>query len=913
MSCFIARWCAVFTPREMRKPLHERFVASAALICLLALGVGGVNHASAEEAAGGAELQPVRPALEELDSSAETEQARQIWVTPGDAMGEPGTEVIVEHQDRYPASEPIMWTCHVASEAVFRDTEVQLEIMNREDEPVLRGAVSFQRREGRNPTRFRWDPRDLEPGVYTARVTLAPRPGAAEAWQELTLFHYAPPEIAAGLAAGREAVGDLHEHVEAMAAQPGAYPYARMRLALLEEFAEYGQQRLDAGDNPYGAYILDYLEHGIERVRGRLLFSTLSPEHTRPAPLLAELGPRPVNGYLALDGAPAFLFGAAGGIEMGESLDQLTAYGFNFAALELDDPGASGPSTGEVERIRDLLDKARAADINLSLRLPPPFTEDEDGAEIDEFSASTLIRRIEAWRRLGTAIRNAPALATLGLQFTPPFEPESSEFREGFLNYLESVYEDRHEANRAWQTRLRSMDEVELWWDSERSVYQYDLQTYYQQRVFDMFAQLEPSAREVFPESVLELTLPKEAFTEGGTRRGLDREALGPLFDVMGAEAANRLDHSRYAMEHPGPLALYTLLRSFAPTRPLLNLEHSVLSSEEPLRGRRTARYARTVLWEGAMAGLSGSALTGWDREAGSGEYGVAQRPDFLEGYIAAGIDLNRLGPIVEAFRSAHAPVAILWSMPSAIFDDGSPYLESALRALEGISFSGYHFRFISEDQCAAGDLDDVGVLVIPQTLAVSGEAFAAIKQYVDDGGMVVRTGTLIPYDAQGQAQRDVLSPTRHTLALRGQDTPANYLQAMDAAYSQGHLRNIPRATNPFGYPLEGVRSRFIRHEGQPYLYLVNLRPQPVQAHIYGRWTGGRDLIRGRDVTFPRPLRPLEPMLIRLEDRLTVPEGADEEMDVWQEEPALVGTPLDEEDLMDEAPSTDLRPVGRRD
>ncbi|MFO7775706.1 MAG: hypothetical protein R6W89_07915 [Candidatus Hydrogenedentota bacterium] len=898
----------------MRQLPKRRLSAGAALVCLAALGMAGVNHASAEETVGDAELQPLRPAPDDLESPAEPEQARQIWVTPGDAMGEPGTEVSVEHQDRYPASEPIVWTCHVASDAVFRDTQVQLEIRNRKDEPVLRGAVSFQRREGRNPSRFRWDPRDLQPGVYTARFTLAPRPGAAEAWQELTLFHYAPAEIAAGLASARGVVGDLHENVEAMSTQPGAYPYARMRLALLEEFAEYGQQRLDAGDNLYGAYILDYLERGIDRVRGRLLFSRLSPEHARPAPLLSELGARPANGYLALDGAPAFLFGPAGGIEMGESLDELTAYGFNFAALELDDPGATGPSADEVERIRDLLDDARAADMNVSLRLPSPFAEEaEEDWGIDEFSASTLISRIEAWGRLGTAIRNAPALATLGLQFTPPFEPESSEFREGFLNHLESVYEDRHEANRAWQTRLRSMDEVELWWDSERSVYQYDLQTYYQQRVFDMFAQLEPSARDVFPDSVLELTLPKGAFTEGDTRRGLDREALSPLFDVVGAEVANRLDDSRYAMEHPGPLALYTLLRSFAPSRPLLNLEHSVLSSEEPLRGRRTADYARTVVWEGAVAGLSGSALTGWDREAAPDKYSVAQRPDFLEGYIAAGIDVNRLGPIVEAFRSAHAPVAILWSMPSAIFDDGSPYLESALRAVEGISFSGYHFRFVSEDQCAAGDLDDVGVLVIPQTLAVSAEAFAAIKQYVDDGGMVVRTGTLIPYDAQGQAQRDVLSPTRHTLALRGRDTPANYLQAMDAAYSQGHLRNIPRATNPFGYPLEGVRSRFIRHEGQPYLYLVNLRPEPVQAHIYGRWTGGRDLIRARHVTFPRPLQPLEPMLIRLEDRITVPDGADEEMEVWQQEPALVGTPLEEEDLMDEAPSTDLRPVGRWD
>ncbi len=904
--------CKTLVTVRSNGPVRSQFIRRAALVGLL---LAGLADPAAGEAAPGADLQPITPRLEDFERPADAEATRQIWVTPGDAMGEPGTEVIIEHQDRYSAAQPIVWTCRVASEAIFRDTEVRLEILDRDEEPVLRGAVSFQRRDGRNTCRFRWDPSYLEPGVYTARVTLAPHPGTAEAWQELTLFHYARPEIDAGLAAAHGVITELHHNLETMATQPGAYPYIRMRLALLDGFAEYGRQRLEAGDNLYGAYVLDYLERGIDRVRGQMLFSRLRPEHARPAPMLAQTGARPGNGYLALEGAPVFLFGPGGDMELAESLDTWAEYGFNFAAVELDDPGAGELSATHAERVRGILDNARDAGMNLSLRLPPAFVDGpEEEASIDEFSATALTNRIEAWRRLGTVIRNAPALTTLGVQFSPPFEPESDEFREGFLDYLGDVYADRHEANQAWQTRLRAMDEIDVWWDSERSVYQYDLQSFYQQRVLNTFARLEPAAREAFPESALELTLPSGAFTEGETRRGLNREALSAIFDVVGTEAANRLDHARYAMEHPGPLALYTLLRSVAPTRPILNLDHSVFASDEPLRGRYSNRYARTVLWEGAMAGLSGSALTGWDRAAGPGEYGVAQRPDFLEGYITAGIDLNRLGPIVEAFRSAHAPVAILWSMPSTIFDDGSPYLASALRALEGISFSGYHFRFISEEQCVAGDLVDVDVLIIPQTLAVSGDAFAAIEEYVNGGGMVVRTGTLIPYDARGRAQPDVLTPTRHTLVLRGRDTPTNYMQAMDAAYSQGHLAGIPRITNPFGYPLEGVRSRYIRFDGQAYLYVVNLRPNPVPAHIYGRWTGGRDLIRGRDVTFPRPLEPLDPMLIRLEDRLTVPHGADEELQVWSDEPALVGVPLDDENgLMDYAPSTEALPVRPRD
>ena len=178
MSCFDSPFCTVSSTTQFHKLLYRGLACGgAALLCLLALGLGTAGHASAEETTPGAELEPITPHIDDFELPAEVDESRQIWVTPGDAMGEPGTEVIIEHQDRYPTTQPIVWTCHIASEAVFRDTEVRLEIRDREDAPVLRGAVSFQRREGRNTSRFRWDPRYLEPGVYTARVTLAPRPG----------------------------------------------------------------------------------------------------------------------------------------------------------------------------------------------------------------------------------------------------------------------------------------------------------------------------------------------------------------------------------------------------------------------------------------------------------------------------------------------------------------------------------------------------------------------------------------------------------------------------------------------------------------------------------------------------------------------------------------------------------------
>jgi hypothetical protein len=94
---------------------------------------------------------------------------------------------------------------------------------------------------------------------------------------------------------------------------------------------------------------------------------------------------------------------------------------------------------------------------------------------------------------------------------------------------------------------------------------------------------------------------------------------------------------------------------------------------------------------------------------------------------------------------------------------------------------------------------------------------------------------------------------------------PTEYLHAMDAAMVLGSLPRIPRPINASGYPLEGVKTRFVEVDGEPYLYMVNLRKTSLNCHLAGGLQTGRDLIRGRDVVFPRVLEPLDPMLIHLE------------------------------------------------
>ena len=264
------------------------------------------------------------------------------------------------------------------------------------------------------------------------------------------------------------------------------------------------------------------------------------------------------------------------------------------------------------------------------------------------------------------------------------------------------------------------------------------------------------------------------------------------------------------------------------------------------------------------MEGAAGLAL-GLHSAEGPTPSGGDFAPAALEGLAAAALDVNRLAAVVAAFREVSAPVAIVWSESARILDDGVAHLASARRAFEGCSFAGHKLRFLTERQLEAGQWQGVRVVVIPETPALGKEAFAGLQRLINGGAAVVRSTKPIPYDARGRAQNDVLDYGAGALLVRGNDASTEYLDAMDEVMSRGGLPSVPRVVNGSGYPIEGVKTRFVDVDGALYLYLVNLRKESVRCELVGTVQSGRDLIRGRPVTFPTMVEPLTPALIRLE------------------------------------------------
>jgi hypothetical protein len=455
-------------------------------------------------------------------------------------------------------------------------------------------------------------------------------------------------------------------------------------------------------------------------------------------------------------------------------------------------------------------------------------------------------------------------LGGLVLLEKPAFRFSGETVREGFLQMVKGQYEDRHAVNQAWKGIFADLDtEVNIGWVNtgptdkryqQSPAYQYDWQTYHQRLGTAYIEWLSLLTRSSAPHTSLMAAFEDNAFEPKESELGIDREAASGSLDLSGCCAANASTDPYYALGYPQETMTYTLMRSFAPEKPAVNFEDRILD-ESTADVSCTFEYVHSVMWEAAIAGLSGSAL--WAES-------LPVRPECLDGYATACLDLNRLAHIVAAFQQAPAEVAILWSMPSKVYVNGVPHLASVRYAYEGCSFAGHKVRFITEKDIVKDRFAGVKVLVVPDTLAVADETFPILKEFMQETGTVIRTASSILYNEHGQSRRDIISSAGRTVLVRGQNLPAEYLHAMDALASVGRLPRIPRTVNEYDYPLEGVKSRYVELDGRSYLYLTNLRKEMVICYLHDGPRSGHDLVRGRDIVFPLRLEPLDPMLIRL-------------------------------------------------
>lgn len=798
----------------------------------------------------------------------------EVWLTPGESSASEGSRIIAEVAAQYSATQPIPLVCELEIKGGFHpDGTVTLVVTDDTGAVRVQETRPIKSQDSKVRFEFLCDVSALAPGIYVARMDASLRHFGPTAWCEVMVTRVTDTWLAQRNAALEARIAELAGAMRAQEAAGTANRRLALRLALAEDRRAAAGDALARQDWRTTEACLAYVARTAEAVSAGMALDTDGESLTDAGDV--DLGTlRPAEGAFMASNRPVFLFGETLRDASPAMVQRLKYLGLNLAVVDLA-PEQTLAADGTPVPFQAVLDplfaEAESANLSVFVRLSPEkagadfLVEHPEAGSAESANLATpalhdrFLRHIRAVAPYLAAQRRVRACAVAN---TPAFVFEDEATRLQFIEQVKTLYEDRHAVNQSWRAHLGSLDEILIGRDPavhdyrEKRAYQWDWQLFHRGLGTAFLQSIRDEIRAQAPDLPLYVTLADDVFEVDESRRGLDREALARLFDFTACTADVSSVSDYYAYDYPNQAAFCTLMRSMEPGKPVFCAEDR-FSLAPGLRPETVRAIVYTAVWDAVISGVNAIALPVDGLSA--------ETPDAFEGFATAALDVNRLAPAVLALQRAPIAVGILWSESAKVFDGGDPYLKSARFAFEGASFAGFPMRYVTESQCAAGALDGLKVLIIPETPALRNEAFAAIQSYVDAEGIIAKVGKPIPYNERGQSRQDVIPNTYRTILVRGMNLPTEYLHAMDGVLQVDPVAPAARPVNNYGHPLEGVKTRIAEWNGSTYLYVVNLRREAVYCCLSGTAASGRDLIRGRDVRFPMLLDPLDPMIIRLD------------------------------------------------
>ncbi|WP_158289300.1 beta-galactosidase [Paenibacillus flagellatus] len=572
--------------------------------------------------------------------------------------------------------------------------------------------------------------------------------------------------------------------------------------------------------------------------------------------------------------------------ERGSDNNLLLTPGFENAA-----PGTEYiVSTAAVENdIVYTLERAERHDIAVNLLLSPHYFPDwaykrypelksgtsaAYGPDLDFVFDHPMARKIiEAYlRAVIPLVKDHPSLHSVTLTNEPQYHSHMDDYNlPEWHRYLSRTYgDDLAELNRIHGASYASFDDVPMPQGAEPTPAGYDWAMFNGELFTGWHEWMAGIIHDIAP------SLPVHAKIMGhfdkSPQYGIDIEALAGFADISGNDSWNFIGGgiSAYMKE----LSFYDLQASLREA-PVYNSEHHVIEDGDGRYGPEYGTHIRSVLWQGALHGKSASTLWIWERtydDESSAAGGILHRPESVAAVGRTGLDLNRLAREVVALQNAEPHAAILYAVPSLIYNPGSAH-QTMLQAYEALSFTGEKAAFITEKQMAEGLWSRYKVLIVPGATHVKPETVQAIKAFQAQGGSVLVVGAR-------SLQRDERSrPSSATdvadviggsvLVEEGASAPQIRSALLPVLEREGlaRLRLIDEAT---GRPAYGVEWRTAEYEGRTLLSATNMSNTPVTASVYrdgSRLTPVSELIEGVPASpGPLVLKPETPYLFDLGD-----------------------------------------------
>ncbi|OUS67835.1 hypothetical protein B1748_35460 [Paenibacillus sp. MY03] len=418
--------------------------------------------------------------------------------------------------------------------------------------------------------------------------------------------------------------------------------------------------------------------------------------------------------------------------------------------------------------------------------------------------------------------------------------------------YLEEKYDgDIAALNALHRTSYAKFSDVALPDKVSRTPAFYDWVKFNNKLFSDWHRWMAGIIHEIAPDIPLHAKIMKGAQNDiGNLTWGVDPEDFSQLSQINGNDNSNIYGRNR---NFTSELKFYDLQASMKEA-PIFNSEHHIIVDGEERYIPEFAPHVRSVLWQGAIHGMSAATIWVWERtyDQNSDYKGsIMHRPDVTAAVGRTHLDLNRLADEVTAFQQDKAEAAILYSIPAVMYDIDYP---AALdNAYEAISYNGLKVGFVSENQIENGVLADRKTLFIPNAKHVQASTFAALKPFVENGGKLVIIGeqslTYDEYDRQlPSAERSSLLQHENTLLFPATASSLVLRNAMTNTLEEQGLINVQLIDVDSNELVFETEWRSVQHDGKLLINATNYTwsDKTVRVVVNGETvTNWKNLITG--------------------------------------------------------------------
>lgn len=576
---------------------------------------------------------------------------------------------------------------------------------------------------------------------------------------------------------------------------------------------------------------------------------------------------------------PVFLTGYGHFLRVVEDLPLLADMGINVIQIEIGPDSIvfeDGVRTDAItNRILPALDRARDNGARVCLLLSPHYFPAWAFAKwpalpIDKpgFLRNTLdapqVRDIyrKQLEALIPLIKDHPALHSICLSNEPVSEDSQNDpFRIGLWRaYIERKHKSIEALNTLYGTDYASFAEVphpNMTFD-EKTVPLYDGVRFNQECFAEWHAWMVEVIHSIAPNLPCHAKVMVLPVDRGTVLWGTDPYEFAQLSQINGNDCyfLPSPNGTRSASGWAGQGMYYDLQRSMKHV-PIFNTENHIIRDRE--ENHIDGGHIYAAIWQGAVHGQGASTTWVWERSydrKSDFEGSILHRPSCVAAMSRCALDLMRCAREVAAIQNIVPKVAILYSNASTIWDKA--YVGTRSRLYEALNFCGIPIGFVTDEQIAAGLLDQYACVVVPGATHAARDAIEGIRELADKGGFVLAYG---PSNLEADEYGRSVEPPHFTAVLEPTRTSA-YVALRDAVFkelSERGLGPVDTIQTEEGKLPYGVEWRSVTLEGRRLINLVNFLRTPQVVNLPdGQWI---DLISGAPLSNPLTLQTNTPVL----------------------------------------------------